>query len=802
MSAVPISAAEILARTGEALIRHHCAFKFARTIDRVAELVSTHHDRTGAGKFITAYPDNDEHFALVAQELDWATDGFPGPEILSDRPYRLQSLVHYRYGAFAGVPVLTNDGDYESMLVAPDGSLEKDERGVCFSPPRWTTPPPSPGARTVQPILTAPNEVLLGSRFVVSKAIRHANRGGVYRGFDRTTTLPVVIKQARPHIGSTLFGSDVCDALRHEANLLDRFSQLGIAPRKIALFEQQKNVFLAEELIEGTTLRTWVLQRVDRANGLAGADALGAITKLVDLLVSVHGEGYVCRDLNPDNVMVDHRGQLRLIDLELLAQPHEHVVSAFTVGYGAPEQVAVWLELISADYSIAWRLTPLILGLMDDEPNLRWNLRRVRAFLTDQRLTAENCGAVSTRQQTRLSFDHQRRLISDGLAYLLKTMTRQPAPHAGMWKPADNHMNSDPCNVQHGAAGVLAVLTRASQTLKETGLIDAVRAVAHWIDQRWPAEQRILPGLYFGRSGTAWALYDAARTIGDDELADRAVQLAKRVPVLWPNPDICHGAAGAGMTQLYLLHMTGDPSFRDRARQCADGLVSAAERHARGVVWRIPVGFESELAGLAHYGFAHGIAGVGSFLLAAGLALNRLDYIDVARAAGATLREAAEVSDEAAWWPSGENEPNESSRLTHWCSGSSGVGAFLIRLWLATGDQETCELTKKAAVAVRRNKWHSSPIACHGLAGDGEFLLDLADAVGERCYRGWAEELASCIFVRSTLRDGKLLTPDESNMDVTPEYGTGLAGVLGFFLRLCHGGSRLWMADAWNALSN
>src|SRR6266536_2723925 len=252
VSAVPISAAEILARTGEALIRHHCAFKFARTIDRVAELVSTHHDRTGAGKFITAYPDNDEHFALVAQELDWATDGFPGPEILSDRPYRLQSLVHYRYGAFAGVPVLTNDGDYESMLVAPDGSLEKDERGVCFSPPRWTTPPPSPGARTVQPILTAPNEVLLGSRFVVSKAIRHANRGGVYRGFDRTTTLPVVIKQARPHIGSTLFGSDVCDALRHEANLLDRFSQLGIAPRKIALFEQQKNVFLAEELIEGT----------------------------------------------------------------------------------------------------------------------------------------------------------------------------------------------------------------------------------------------------------------------------------------------------------------------------------------------------------------------------------------------------------------------------------------------------------------------------------------------------------------------------------------------------------------------
>ena len=299
------------------------------------------------------------------------------------------------------------------------------------------------------------------------------------------------------------------------------------------------------------------------------------------------------------------------------------------------------------------------------------------------------------------------------------------------------------------------MLTRASEVMDDKRILDGVRRVADWIDARWSAEPTLLPGLYFGRSGTAWALYDAACRLGDERLAERAKHLAKRVPVLWPNPDVCHGAAGAGMTQLRMWQVTAELDFRDRLTQCADGLVCAAEERGGAVVWPIPANFESELAGLTHLGFAHGVAGVGSFLLAAGLALGRLDYVDVAQAAGATLQEAAQVDNEAAWWPSGE-EGGDKIRLTHWCSGSSGVGTFLIRLGLATGNREFRELAEKAAVAVRRDRWQSSPVACHGLAGDGEFLLDLATALEESRYRRWAEELAACIFARNALWDGIL----------------------------------------------
>jgi hypothetical protein len=133
--------------------------------------------------------------------------------------------------------------------------------------------------------------------------------------------------------------------------------------------------------------------------------------------------------------------------------------------------------------------------------------------------------------------------------------------------------------------------------------------------------------------------------------------------------------------------------------------------------------------------------------------------------------------------------------MRHWCSGSSGVGTFLIRLWWSTGDQRFRDLAEAAAVAIRRDKWYSSISSCHGLAGDGDFLLDLADFTGERRYRDWAAELAAVMHSRHAIRDGLMVLPDESGVEVNVGYQTGLGGALGFLLRLRHGGPRWWMPD-------
>ena len=80
LSATPLSAPLVLARSLEVLIGHRCTFKFAATLDRVEALVAPRYDRGSAGKFITVYPELDDRgLRLLAEELHLATEGLPGP---------------------------------------------------------------------------------------------------------------------------------------------------------------------------------------------------------------------------------------------------------------------------------------------------------------------------------------------------------------------------------------------------------------------------------------------------------------------------------------------------------------------------------------------------------------------------------------------------------------------------------------------------------------------------------------------------------------------------------------------------
>jgi hypothetical protein len=836
LSATPLSAPVVLARAADVLVRHRCPFKFAPTLRLVQELGSRGCDRGVGGKFLTVYPDlhGDELRALAA-ELHRVTEGLPGPGILSDKPYRPGSLVHYRFGTFTGVPVLGNDGTYEAMLMAPDGSLVPDQRKAWFTPPPWAPPDPFrplPPAGTGAP--TKP--VLLNGRYLVREVIRHAFTGGVYRATDEVTGETVVLKQARPHAGADLTGRDARDARRHEGAMLELFGPSGLTPRLLELFEQQGDLFLTQEAVPGVTLREWVPDNIEPDDGGPWGNSPVTVARmagaLVDLVALVHGQGLVLRDLDPNNVMVTPDGELRLIDLELLARPGELVAAAYTPGYVAPElaglpaigpapepaadlfglgatlfylvtgtdpllppdephprphreRIASWLHQVAGGNEAARRLAPIIAALLHEDPARRPGLEAVRAGLADRSAPAPTAVARG------IDDGDLRRMVDDALEHLVATM--DPDHATRLWPSAAFGATTDPLNVQHGAAGVLRVLTLAHEVSRDPGLREAVDITARWIGRRAHQEPRVLPGLYFGRSGTAWALLEAGRTLGDRDLVSVAADLARRVPVRWPNPDVCHGVAGAGLTQLRFWECTGEDEFLTRACQAADSLVSAVRRQGSEVLWPIPQDFPSDMAGVVHYGFAHGIAGVGTFLLATGRVTGTDVYLDLAASAAETLAAAAEVDRGAAYWTAG---PKGGRAKTNWCSGSSGVGAFLVRVWQHGGDARCAELSEQAAVAVRRSRWHAGTTQCHGLAGDGEFLLDLADSLGDERYRDWAAELAVGLHVRHALRAGRLVIPDEMGNDVVADFGTGLSGVTAFLLRLQHRGARQWLPDS------
>ncbi|MFF0293835.1 class IV lanthionine synthetase LanL [Kitasatospora sp. NPDC004614] len=845
-AASPVGA-EVLAAVAAVIAEDPCAFKFTADRERLHEINSRNSDRASAGKFITVYPDGDEQFRRLAEELHRATEGMPGPAILSDRPYRPGSLVHYRYGGFAGRALLGNDGAYRSMLRGPDGESVEDVRTASYRCPPWVVDPvEGAGSTTNTGARTGGRRagVLLDGRWALTAALRHSAKGGVFLGTDPATGAEVVVKQARAHIEVDRAGTDARTALRNEAELLDRLADTGLTPRMHALVEQQDSLFLVQERIPGQALGSWAAARLrrDGAPDVPWAEAGPLALALLDLVERVHEQGLVLRDLSPGNVLVRPDGTVRLVDLELAVPAGTLAGTAGTPGYRAPEhagpqrtdladpradlyalgglyfllatghdpllpddrplarpvaeRLGRWLAPAAREGLTARRLAPLVLGLRAEEPERRWSLARVRKELTAPTGQAHVPGPVGPATPPPLD-----RLLHDGLRHLAATAT--PERRDRLWPAVTSGQLTDPCNVQHGAAGVLAVLARASlaplpEPVREQARATA-RAAAEWIERRCAAEPVVLPGLHFGRSGAAWALFDAADALDHPGLAERAAAMAMKVPLVWPNPDICHGAAGAGFLQLRAHRATGARQFLDRAAHCARTLLAAARAEPYGTVWPVPADFDSALAGAVHLGHAHGVAGVGAFLLACAERLSAdPELSDSARElmAGAelavqTLEATARWDGEAAWWPQSHGDPAH-VRLAHWCSGSSGVGTFLIRFWQATGDDRARRLARAAGRAVLDGRWHSGVSACHGLAGNGEYLLDLARATGESRFRHGAHELARLIAARAALRDGLLVLPDETGTGCTPAYGTGTTGPLAFLLRLRHPGPRLW----------
>ncbi|MFF4183628.1 class IV lanthionine synthetase LanL [Streptomyces sp. NPDC001691] len=849
LSATPLSAPDVLENAARVLVAHGCAFKFAATPGLAAEMNAVRAARAQSGKFLTAYPADDDQLRLLAVRLHERTLGLAGPAILSDRRYRPDSLVHYRYGCFARPRELNDEGFYEGRLRAPDGTFVADERNPWFAPPRWAGNPfpeteaASSGRRRGEP-------VLLADHYLVKEAIRHSNRGGVYRARDEHTGESVLLKEARPHVGAGTDGRDARDWLRHEAAILRRLAPLGITPPVREVFEAGGHVFLAEDLIDGVNLQQWTADRLRTGEGhVLVAEAWCLARELTSMIGRLHAEGLVLRDFKPGNVVMTPDDRPVLVDLECAVRTGTPAPVAGTGGFTAPEyletpagpegappapgpeadcfslgatllhvtagispvlapdtpparppgeRLAALVAAAAPELPALRALAPLVTGLTADGAG-RWTLERAAAYLrTGPEGRAgrrppgggERADAVA-RQQPRPSapVPTAERLLADGLAHLGATM--DPAREY-LWPGPTALPDGDPCNVQLGAGGVLGVLDRAVRCGHEAAE-PALRTAARWLDRRLTAPERVLPGLYFGRSGTAWALYEAATTLEDPALAERAVAYALNIPLDGANPDICHGLSGAGLAQLHLWHATGDGRFAERAARCADGVLRLLH-DGPGVDWDAGPEYRAELAGSVCYGFGHGVAGNAAFLLAAGRDLGRPDLTDIAIGGGHALCAVAQWRSGSAHWPKGPGR-TERPGLNFWCNGTSGVGSFLVRLWRETGDDRFLEHAEGAARAVGRQRWQVGPGTCHGVAGNAELLLDLHEFTGESRHREAALDLTSCLTVRAARRKGRFLVPDDTLREICASYNVGISGVLDFLLRLVHGGARSWLVD-------
>ncbi|WP_344473153.1 class IV lanthionine synthetase LanL [Nonomuraea monospora] len=833
VSARPGTLAETLARALPVLLEHGCDFKVARSPETLRELNSGDLDAGAVGKAITAYPAQDRVVAL-GQALADALAGMAAPRIVSDRRVRSDAPVYYRYAPFAPQYRVDENGDFELVVVGPDGERLPGAAGPEFSCPPWATDPFRPPVEVLSGEVTGDRPArLIGNRYQVTSGVVRGPRGNVYRA-TAPDGRPVIVKEARAYVGENTEGWDLRMYLRNELRVLGALRGLAGVPAPLDHFRHGEDEFLVM-----TDAGSLDLNRYVGENGLftdgGGARDLGALAaRLLSVLDAVHERGVVVRDLSPKNVVLGDDGSCTLIDFGN-SRYDGLQLPGWTRGYSVPDQHTGRDSEPADDYFslgatlffacagmnplmidpdpaanaertllILDRLFPgvttgvvgLVPRLMSLDPATRTTAAAdLRAgHLTSHPATADlGAGRLASRPATApdLRAGHLAgpnadrptgrsrssavsvRYTGELLSRVMRHTVRECTRFAEslMQVPDDARRTGPPVtNVYAGSAGL------GMELLHHPESRDVALDLARWTARVMPTAV-LPPGLYFGRTGTD--VFLATALSGLPEPAPFELSGDQRA-------DQAHGVAGIGSGHLALAVLDQDPRHLAVAAECARRLIAGEVTTSEDAIAPAQPG-----TGVAvDAAYAHGAAGCADFLLS----YHEATGDGPAREAAA--REVAALAVTAESLLGELAGPDARPMGASWCQGMAGIVTTLAHAAQVFGEDRHLDLAERGAracLALAPGAWVVSQ--CCGLAGIGESLVDLALMTGDAAYWRGAEEIAELTLLRAGGAFESPVFPGNDLDKAGYTWGTGAAGVLSFLRRLDRRtGPRLWTA--------
>ncbi len=153
-----------------------------------------------------------------------------------------------------------------------------------------------------------------------------------------------------------------------EARLLQKLEHPGLV-KGLGVARYGDTYFSKLECIEGSTL----LEMLDAGQPFSEDAALRAILAAAEVLAYLASQNVIHRDVKPGNLMLDHGGSIKLIDLGFAGRPDEAAKAADTAvgtaAYLSPEQArgGAAADLRSDVYSLGVTLFHLVVGRLPFE---------------------------------------------------------------------------------------------------------------------------------------------------------------------------------------------------------------------------------------------------------------------------------------------------------------------------------------------------------------------------------------------------------------------------------------------------
>jgi serine/threonine protein kinase/cytochrome c-type biogenesis protein CcmH/NrfG len=181
-----------------------------------------------------------------------------------------------------------------------------------------------------------PRELTTGStfarRYQVIEDLGHGGMGRVYKVFDMEVREKLALKLLNPEIASD---ERTIERFRNELKLARTISHRNIC-RMHDFGREEGTYYITMEYVQGEDLKSFI----HRVGALPIGKAVHIARQICDGLAEAHRVGVVHRDLKPQNVMIDHDGNARIMDFGIARSVKGKGITGANVMIGTPEYMS------------------------------------------------------------------------------------------------------------------------------------------------------------------------------------------------------------------------------------------------------------------------------------------------------------------------------------------------------------------------------------------------------------------------------------------------------------------------------
>ncbi|HJB07809.1 MAG TPA: serine/threonine protein kinase [Candidatus Enterocloster faecavium] len=166
---------------------------------------------------------------------------------------------------------------------------------------------------------------ILNNRYIVGRVLGQGGFGITYLAWDEKLEARVAVKEYMPNDISARVGTTVSVAMesraedftygeerfQEEARILAKFMGQPNIAGVTDYFDENGTSYFVMDYIEGISFKTYI---ANQGGKVSPEEALDVMIPVLRALTAVHAEGFIHRDVTPDNIYITKDGNVKLLD--------------------------------------------------------------------------------------------------------------------------------------------------------------------------------------------------------------------------------------------------------------------------------------------------------------------------------------------------------------------------------------------------------------------------------------------------------------------------------------------------------